>query len=378
MIHKLGAMEGVNIYLYSFHTLIAQPGLGANCSVPCHRVLYDPSLSYSQLSKNNIERAIFGASDPTERIAEIQSTFLESKETTSRYVKSIYQRDSQIFADVAEQTRALVSLLNSSSRIMASSAALASHLGIGDVIGDINPVLESVWMRDTFTDYGPNDLFKDAGYRMTFKFNIMQLITNFEGLYSFYEKVRYKLPTSVANDFSSCVSGADMDLVTGYLNNTYSYVGGTYLIPHNRSLPRSSVAKRVPPGSITPSGNTKTCLDNIDIVIGKCQYLVDNVPISSNIQEQYGIYLQAIDEIYTNTWVDPEVASLGCHGTCAERLRMFNVSEAEAFVNAYQLVTGFVNVTQPNLTYIEFYRHCSPTGDIGGQTAETIRYPNNH
>ena len=37
---------------------LAESNHVCNCSVPCMRVYYEPSLSYAQLSSNNIERLI--------------------------------------------------------------------------------------------------------------------------------------------------------------------------------------------------------------------------------------------------------------------------------------------------------------------------------
>ena len=60
------------------------------CKVKCHQIVYEPSLSYAQLSKFNIDRIVLN--DPEKR-ALVNKTFLAALDISQKVVESIASAD---------------------------------------------------------------------------------------------------------------------------------------------------------------------------------------------------------------------------------------------------------------------------------------------
>ena len=91
---------------------------GCNCPVPCNRIEYEPSLSYAQLSQNNIESLII--TSPTKK-SQLETKFHTAKENKQRVVTSIANEDTTNYNNLITISNKIEQLINDNSAMMVAA-----------------------------------------------------------------------------------------------------------------------------------------------------------------------------------------------------------------------------------------------------------------
>ena len=103
------------------------------CDIPCHRTEYEPTLSYSQLSKFNIERVALRG-HPAKRRQKIEKKFFKARETNQRVVPSIISSDTKAMSHLIAATGILSEFLNKSIEGAKTSDRLAAKYNVTNLL----------------------------------------------------------------------------------------------------------------------------------------------------------------------------------------------------------------------------------------------------
>ncbi|ELT88608.1 hypothetical protein CAPTEDRAFT_218094 [Capitella teleta] len=112
-----------------------------DCPVPCTRTMYDPRLSYAQISRNNIERLAKGSSQET---SELMTKFHSAREVQERVVKVKSDANEERITSLLKVVSEIQGAVKEGMIYLNSSSALANHIQIGNILlEDDNIVLST-------------------------------------------------------------------------------------------------------------------------------------------------------------------------------------------------------------------------------------------
>ena len=104
---------------------------GGSCPTPCRRILYEPSLSFAQLSKFNIDK--FVLRDTKSRANQIQTKLLAALETSQRVDETAKAKNLADIAMIKALAVKVKTVLNQTAEVYSTVNHTTSYYGVGDL-----------------------------------------------------------------------------------------------------------------------------------------------------------------------------------------------------------------------------------------------------
>ena len=109
------------------------------CPVPCKQLRYYPNLSYTHLSKLNIERMVLLEDGEKEQV---KTEFQHARETLQRVKEEIRNRDGREMTKIVNLGETLELLLSDSDTIYANFSSFSEQYGVMDILGEASNYIE--------------------------------------------------------------------------------------------------------------------------------------------------------------------------------------------------------------------------------------------
>ena len=107
--------------------------MGCNCSLPCMRVNYEPSLSFAQLSRLNIGRLVL--QDPNEK-DHVQVKFHAAMEVIQRVQTEILTADQKMMKDIIDKCMIVQAALRDGTTGTVNYTTYSALFGVADLLGE--------------------------------------------------------------------------------------------------------------------------------------------------------------------------------------------------------------------------------------------------
>ncbi len=133
-------------YHHCFADKIRELENECNCTMACHKVLYEPSLSYAILSEFNIDQVVL--TDPSRKKAVKQQMEI-SMETQQRVVLEVKEQDEAIMGALTKTATDFQSAISTATNLFENTTILSATYGIVDTlnIDGISAVVRP-WLLD--------------------------------------------------------------------------------------------------------------------------------------------------------------------------------------------------------------------------------------
>ena len=175
------------IYILFVEKLLQSATDVCDCIVPCKTSRYNPNLSYTHLSKMNIERLVLLDDNEKEQV---KQEFEKASETLHRVKDDLVQDDIRRMTRIIETSRNLENILVDSSLVYTNFTTFSSEYQVIDVLG-----YASNYMEEDFQYYGDKiegstKMLKDHGayYDVAYLGKILEYYTPLEnGSYNYFD-----------------------------------------------------------------------------------------------------------------------------------------------------------------------------------------------
>ncbi len=117
-----------------------------NCTMTCHKVLYEPSLSYAMLSEFNIDQVAL--TDPARKKA-VKEQMEVAMETQQRVVVDIRDQDEEVMGYLVSRAAELQTSMATMTTLLENTTLLANTYGMVDIF-NIHSIPVSVTLMSFF------------------------------------------------------------------------------------------------------------------------------------------------------------------------------------------------------------------------------------
>ena len=119
---------------------IAQRTTKCECPVQCNRTVYEPVLSYAQLSKFNLDRVAL--SNSTRKKA-VEEQYLLAMETSQRVVEEIALKDEDQIGNVLEEITHITKVVNATKPAFENGVDFAEFFAVHDIFSETDKTFEN-------------------------------------------------------------------------------------------------------------------------------------------------------------------------------------------------------------------------------------------
>ena len=192
---------------------IAQNTTGCKCPVQCNRTVYEPVLSYAQLSKFNLDR--IALSDAVSKKT-VETKFKSAMETSQRVVDAIVARDKRLMSEILTLITAVQENVNSTKEAFRSGETFSRHFRVVDLFS----ADDKTWKKEKLR-------IEQMTYALTN--NVYSFSTERSDLYDFYTQLRNVLKmnnnneSKVVNDLQRCLEDKSTHPVYSTTYNPYPH-----------------------------------------------------------------------------------------------------------------------------------------------------------
>ena len=190
---------------------IAQNTTGCKCPVQCNRTVYEPVLSYAQLSKFNLDR--IALSDAVSKKA-VEMKFKSAMETSQRVVEAIVAKDQHLMNTILTLITAVQENVNSTKQAFRSGETFSRYFRVVDLFS----ADDRTWKKEKAQ-------IEQMTYALTN--NVYSFSTERSALYDFYTQLRNVLKmnnnneSKVVNDLQRCLENQSNHPIYGTTLNPY-------------------------------------------------------------------------------------------------------------------------------------------------------------
>ena len=181
-------------YIFVLERLLQSVTDVCDCIVPCKTFRYNPNLSYTHLSKMNIERLVLLDDNEKEQV---KQEFEKASETLHRVRDDLVQDDIQRMTRIIETAHSLDDILEISSRVYTNFSRFSSEYKVIDILGYASGYIEEDFQYYTDKIEASAETLKDlmSYYKVQYFSNILQIYTPLDnGSYNYF------------NTFTSCLA----------------------------------------------------------------------------------------------------------------------------------------------------------------------------